>query len=690
MQEEDPLTDVNYNACNVKSLENTKDETFKFTLSLETCDKQSKPQVEDTLKLSLSPIKEKSVVNDNAEDDLLLRDIAMNQTNSSFLNFQNSKHLGTYVDKKIENREENVLKDALTGNDTIFLELCDKYLNKATKCKTDFEKNFSQPQCFSLDSNTFKDSLLQQRSDFKKSLTQFPLPRIQSPQQNTIMNANDLTMDFEMTMEKNLRRKSASFTVKTPKKPALDSKTMLSKSYSFNLEEDIPNVDLTQQLDEDTVEDDDGLILSDDEINYSIWQANKTANLPTSEQFDMENEIISISDVDSSDEENNEFLLESPKKVTVTTSKEQSIDGFSTNGLEGFSFSDFENQCTSIEKSPNLVIASDCETEMLVNKHDTSRIQIRDDFKFDRSEFGILEEYSEPIDYSPRLSTPTKVLTEASFLNSPTEQSLAMKRFSNCQESSNKFKELLDSLNTKSPPPYPSLDTINDFDEFDQLVYMSSLKTKEDSVKKPQGIEKLLTAEISFNEEVPATETRASSTILSNELQEIKCNNKTYLLRYDYTHKPDYAQLSEPELLKQLYNFGIKPLKRKHAVKMLEYIYNQTHPVLIEDSVETSQNIAGKNQETNAEKYDKEFDKPCTSNSILESKIWSSEKGFNMENSAKEATNSTQAINTKFKLNLKDSCGQDMLLYSNVLKAEMCNENYILQTNVTKKVSCFL
>ena len=269
---------------------------------------------------------------------------------------------------------------------------------------------------------------------------------------------------------------------------------------------------------------------------------------------------------------------------------------------------------------------------------------------------------------------------EASFLNSPTEKSLPMKCYSNCQQSSEKFKELLNSLNTKSPPSSSS-NTLNDYNEFVHLVHTSSFKTKQNSIKQPQGIEKLLTAEISFSEEVPSVEMPSMSTQYSSELQEIECNNKIYTLRYDYTPKPDYTQLSESELLKELYNYGIKPLKRKQAIKILEYIYNQTHPILKEETG-NKQNIA--------EKYDKEFDQPCTSKSALETESWSSKHLTNIGNSTKEATSLTQAMTTKFKLNLQDSCGQDMLLYSNVLKAELFDESYILQTNVTKKVSSYL
>ncbi|TMW52029.1 hypothetical protein DOY81_002881 [Sarcophaga bullata] len=634
---------------------------------METYDRETKVHEEDTLVLSLSTTEEKYQINDDddAEDDLVLRQIVADQTNSSFLNFEGCKQMETDFHKETGDSEKDVLKDAIKDNDTIFRELCEKYLNKVnntsmvTKHKTDFEKSFSQPQrdC------DFDTTRAKQRESFTQF--SFSLPKIQPLQPN--ISQNNFKIDIDMSAENNLysRRKSTSFTnCKTSTETALDSNTILQKSHSFNQDNQTSNTASTQQLEEDVAEDDDdGFLLSDDEVNYSIWQANKTGNFQISEQSDMENEIISISDADSSDEENKELLADlSHKDLLITPEVQKEL-------LKELSFTDFDNQSIATEKSSNLEIESHSDFEILTSKYNESRTPIQEDVNFDRSEFGILEEYSQPIDLTPNLPTPTKLLMEASFLNSPTEKSLSMK------QSSHKFKELLNSLDTK-PPPSPSSNTVNDFDEFDNLVYTSSLKTKENSIKQSQGIEKLLTAEISFSEEVPALQTPFMSTKYSSEVQEIKCNNKTYTLRYDYSHKPNYTQLSESELLKQLYNYGIKPLKRKQAIKMLEYIYNQTHPILIEET---------ENKQNTAEKYDKEFDQPCTSKSALETENCSFKHSINVEDSAKEATSLTQAMTTKFKLNLQDSCGQDMLLYSNVLKAELIDESYILQTNVTKK-----
>lgn len=294
-----------------------KDDSFKFTLSPEIEEKEDSfkftlspegQEKEDSFKLCVSPEtsvdEEKTTKNNKKEktqlklkepeddDDMVLREIAMDQTNTSFLNFKGSKQLETCFHKEtaITNKEETI-RDNSMGNDTIFRELCNKYLTKTNNTKT----------------STSTDNI--QKTDINRTFSQI-LPPIKTPQKEE--NFTQFTMDFDMTTDNNttFKRKSMSFTAKTPQKQEIkDSSTLLSKSHSFNMSmgESI-SIDLTQNDDND--EDDkeeeeleeDCLVLSDDEINYSIWQANKTeTNFKTSEQSDVEDDeekedVISIAD----------------------------------------------------------------------------------------------------------------------------------------------------------------------------------------------------------------------------------------------------------------------------------------------------------------------------------------------------------------------------------------------------------
>ncbi|EDW37720.1 GL21333 [Drosophila persimilis] len=85
-------------------------------------------------------------------------------------------------------------------------------------------------------------------------------------------------------------------------------------------------------------------------------------------------------------------------------------------------------------------------------------------------------------------------------------------------------------------------------------------------------------------ESTPINQPTASSEVYSISSDEVpdqlEVNGNVYTVRVCHTPKPDFTQLAESEILQQLYNYGIKPLKRKQAVKMLEFIYNQTHPIM--------------------------------------------------------------------------------------------------------------
>uniref|UniRef100_A0A1Y1NHH5 Structure-specific endonuclease subunit SLX4 n=1 Tax=Photinus pyralis TaxID=7054 RepID=A0A1Y1NHH5_PHOPY len=50
----------------------------------------------------------------------------------------------------------------------------------------------------------------------------------------------------------------------------------------------------------------------------------------------------------------------------------------------------------------------------------------------------------------------------------------------------------------------------------------------------------------------------------------------------------NYNEMDTPKITRELEKFGIKPLKRKHGIKLLDYIYNSTHPVLSHTDVVTA------------------------------------------------------------------------------------------------------
>ncbi|XP_037816289.1 structure-specific endonuclease subunit SLX4 [Lucilia sericata] len=663
----------------------SKEESFKLSLEISdnevTCLKKN--QKEECFKLTLSldtqePLREfatnKNLYED--DDDIVLQEIAMDQTNTSFLNFQGSKQLETCFHKEtattkederitsktkdITIKEKELIKDSLTANDTMFRELCNKYLN--------------EPH------NTSKKL---QKTDFNKtkSFTQI-LPTIQTPEKYD--KYTNFTMDFDVTTDNNLtsKRKSSSFTAKTPPK-------YLSKSQSFNRSKIENLIDLTQNEAEDDNEDlqpeaedneeDDCLVLSDDEINYSIWQANKTGKFHTSEASEQEDndddDVISIPDNDNTSDEdlldsNKEKIIEFPDKV---------------NDIKNSSYLDLKDKDKSLIKVALTAEESYSDFGVLTSKYTAPKTPpLQDDMKFERSDFGILEEYSEPIDYTPNLCTPTKVLTEASFLSSPTETTAPMKRYSNCHKSTQKFQDLINNLEAKSPTNdlniskgKSPLNDLNDFDEFDRLVYTSPLKSLTSAKKPPQGIQQLLTAEISLKESQKSPVPEVNTT-----KQIITYNNKTYTVRYTSSPKPDYMKYTEAELLKELYNFGIKPLKRKQAVKMLEYIYNQTHPILMDD--EDADEIQPQEDVITLE----DLDRPCTSKEALKTKTAvtkARDRSVILSNeSPREVVENVLDVGNK-KLNLQDACGREMLRYSLDLKAELLNEQYIMQTNVTKK-----
>uniref|UniRef100_A0A1I8MM82 Structure-specific endonuclease subunit SLX4 n=1 Tax=Musca domestica TaxID=7370 RepID=A0A1I8MM82_MUSDO len=588
------------------------------------------------------------------EEDMILREMELNQSNRSFLNFQGSNQLQTLFHRQTATIKDVSQKPSsfAVGNDTIFRELYDKYLGGKEKSN---------------------ESLC--RRSFSQMVTNVKTPS------DSNKNDSRFSMDLEMTVEHCItNRKSLSFHATSPAKPDTDT----GKSQSFNLQNH--SIDLTQNeddegkgniIDQEEEDEEECLVLSDDEINYSIWQANKTSRYKDSNGNSADEEHYN-------EEKDTSVVLDIINNGCLSPSKQ--ID------LTQNSYSDFET------KSPN-------EPPYI-------------DHKLERSKFGILEEFSETFE-SP---TPNQLLEEASFLQTPDEP---IKRYSTIgNRTSEKFSALLKSVDNEAA-------ALDDFDEFDMMVYENQ-NSKISSV--PMGLDQLLTAEISLKESqktsssscsspvfdlegIPSTSSvstlkksktfstvtgqknsldktpnkikfhshKSSSDILKAtskppniiDKQTLTINNKTYHIRGLSADevKPNYSQYTEAELLKALYNYGIKPLKRKQAVKLLEYIYLQTHPILVEetapvdDSIENGFNTAKATSSTNVYRGSMKTKTTLPSSQIEEEPL----------------TPSNVLSNVGNKFNLSDGLGSDMIQFSLELKSELADENYILQTNVTKK-----
>lgn len=64
-------------------------------------------------------------------------------------------------------------------------------------------------------------------------------------------------------------------------------------------------------------------------------------------------------------------------------------------------------------------------------------------------------------------------------------------------------------------------------------------------------------------------------------------NNDYIIKTHGVTPMADYSSMSSPERNEELKKYGLKPFKRKRAIQLLTYLYNQTHPV-VESYEETS------------------------------------------------------------------------------------------------------
>ncbi|XP_022208418.2 structure-specific endonuclease subunit SLX4 [Drosophila obscura] len=455
----------------------------------------------------------------------------------------------------------------------------------------------------------------------------------------------------DLNFSRNSLRRSVSLSTdnsfKSPLNWQMDSsseKPALSAPSPFRIHSDA-SIDLTQNDESD--EDNDVIMLSDEEINYSMWKANKTGKVK-----DWQNE--------SSDSSG---LSPVAKKRSVAYFKtEEDLDAF-------------------LMASPTIS-----------NKSQNSRSPNKSALSKERAEFGILDAaLSEPFTLSQMLSPAKEEIPEshsdinwsdASFLEAP------MKPLS--RMSSHKFTDLLVSK------PEELLD--DEFDDFDQLVFpnckKSTMEASTDAM--PSGLDRLLMGEIRMPT-MPelTTPKKASSTVpdcllvgesrmstlpeittpkkpSSTVSDQLEVNGNVYTVRACHTPKPDFTLLPESEILQQLYNYGIKPLKRKQAVKMLEFIYNQTHPILqpLESGLLSQRQVAPMPRSKST---------PVMSDQPRSRPIDSA-------NNDACLTPTEPILDFKFNTN---ASGNDLLRFSQSVPPSLSDdfECYVLQTNVTKKTA---
>lgn len=440
-------------------------------------------------------------------------------------------------------------------------------------------------------------------------------------------NSFSLPRSFSLTQTSNLEHsfkspsiwKSNSFTDKSGSECNRSRKS--NNSFSDKAASDV-SIDLTQDsCDEDEAEV-DGVLLSDDEINYSIWQADKTHR-------------------------DQEQVLH--KDSISPLSKRKTMPYFKTiDDLDAY-----------LDASPAASI-----------KSSNSRSPNKSALSKERAEFGILDAaLSQPFTLSQMPSEKVEASqvhidwNEASFLDSPTE--VPLKRYSS---SSHKFKELIDSI----PNPKAKADIDDELDEFDRMVFQSAKDFTIHTV--PSGMDRLLLGDINMDylpEEEPVVPSSPAKAPVTSEQLEV--NGQLYSVRACQSPKPDFIQMPEPELWQHLYNYGIKPLKRKQAVKLLEFIYNQTHPIMLPLELEREP------IQSESLPLPRSKSTPLTSGK--------SKQRNPLSHSASNDCLTPTEVDPKLSYKFKDACGTELLRFSQAVPPALCDdfECYVLQTNVTKK-----
>ncbi|XP_068149330.1 structure-specific endonuclease subunit SLX4 [Drosophila tropicalis] len=361
------------------------------------------------------------------------------------------------------------------------------------------------------------------------------------------------------------------------------------------------SIDLTQNSDND-----DGILLSDDEINYSIWKANKT----------MARDVQQDPNFNGSDDE-----AFSPLPKSIADAK-STIEHFKT-------VEDLDIYLKNSASSINLIK--------------------------ERAEFGILEDkgLSQPFQTSQSSVRNFQMdidWSDASFLE-PINKPVFKRK------SSHRFQEFLGETVKRVE---------DEFDEFDRMVFQDLKDPIMNEAIMPSGLDQLLKGEINV-ETIPEPKM-----LMPNKPEQLEFNGKVYHISVCNTVKPDFTKLSESMLLQQLYNYGIKPLKRKQAIKILEYIYNQTHPIMKEEFKESGNNLQ-RSKSTPAPPII--TDRPSCS---LSRQVHTFSSGHN---------ELTKVVQTSDSNKFHDACGSQLLRFSQTQAPSLCDnfEFYILQTNVTKK-----
>ncbi|KAH8406835.1 hypothetical protein KR222_005550 [Zaprionus bogoriensis] len=432
--------------------------------------------------------------------------------------------------------------------------------------------------------------------------------------------------NLEQSFKSPLSRKSNSFT----DRPAVVAASPFSHSDA--------SIDLTQ---DDDGEESDGVLLSDDEINYSIWKADKTFR-----------GMQAAPDSNSSSESDTDCVSPLTKRKTMPYFK-------TLDDLDAY-----------LDASP--AAAAPAEVEASNSRSPNKSLLSRE-----RAEFGILDAaLSQPMTLS-QLPTEDKDKdkvaidwAEASFLETPPE--LPLKRLSSSHN--HKFKEL---LNMPNPAANPSDD--DEFDEFDCLVLGKPNKSPVPAANSsgvPSGLDRLLMGEIN-TDTLSEASVASSSKPAADTPQQLEVNGQVYTVRICNEAKPDFVLMPEAELLQQLYKYGIRPLKRKQAVKLLEFIYNQTHPIMLplEEPPQPSeplQHVLARSKST-----------PVASSSSK-----SKAARARLQHAASnECLTPTVEQDTTTSYDFRDAPGADLLYFSQAMPPALCDdfECYVLQTNVTKK-----
>nr|XP_012141599.1 PREDICTED: uncharacterized protein LOC100881823 isoform X2 [Megachile rotundata] len=109
--------------------------------------------------------------------------------------------------------------------------------------------------------------------------------------------------------------------------------------------------------------------------------------------------------------------------------------------------------------------------------------------------------------------------------------------------------------------------------------------------------------------------TKSATNINSLKKSECKCHKKIsrvakspVIIRNSNTPPPNYNEMKTPELHEKLNRYGLKIQKRKKAVKLLTYIYNELHPTISTSGIESEfTNISSEDEEPPMKKinYDK-------------------------------------------------------------------------------------